>query len=136
MDVKNAPNLNSGVYVLWLDLPTPQKLTIGKLGTFIFEQGIYAYCGSAQRGLKQRIARHARQDKKCHWHIDYLRMYSRYLGAITILEQPKSGECWLVRELLKIPGSYLPVAGFGSSDCTCGSHLVRVSLAYPRPAGD
>lgn len=136
MSETNVPNSNFGVYAVWLYLPTAQNLTIGKLGTFWFEQGVYAYCGSAQRGLTQRIARHERLNKKLHWHIDYLRLYCDYLGAITIAEQSKAGECWLASELLKIPGSYFPIAGFGSSDCRCGAHLVKIPLVNPKLAGD
>lgn len=127
---------SNGVYLLWLYLPEPMKLTIGKLGTFLFAEGVYAYCGSAQRGLEKRLARHASLEKNLHWHIDYLRAYTHYLGAVIFTGQPKSGECWLVQELLRIPGSYFPVRGFGSSDCRCGAHLLRIPLAYPRQAGD
>ena len=37
----------TGTYVLLLHLPDNEQLTIGKLGTFDFPAGWYAYVGSA-----------------------------------------------------------------------------------------
>lgn len=122
---------NSGVYLLWLYLPQTVSITIGRLGICILSQGVYAYSGSAQRNLQQRIKRHRRLDKKLHWHIDYFRAKALYLGEVVFLDQPKHHECWLVQQLLCIPGTYYPVAGFGSSDCCCGSHFLKVPLATP-----
>ncbi|NLJ80407.1 MAG: GIY-YIG nuclease family protein [Firmicutes bacterium] len=121
---------DQGVYLLWLDLPQSCSITIGKLGEFTFTPGIYAYCGSAQRNLQARINRHRSLEKTLHWHIDYFRARARYLGEVLFLDLPKQGECWLVEELLRIPAAYYPVAGFGSSDCSCGAHLLKVPLAY------
>ena len=36
---------NTGVYVLWLYLPQTMSIGIGKLGTFQFDRGVYAYAG-------------------------------------------------------------------------------------------
>lgn len=124
--------INTGVYVLWLYLPETQLIRIGKLGTFPFSAGVYAYVGSAQRNLKQRVARHARLEKKLHWHIDYFRDQAEFLGAVLFSEAPKIGECLLARGILQIPGSFSPVSGFGSSDCGCVSHLLKVPCAHPR----
>ncbi len=122
---------NRGVYVLWLYLPQKMPITIGKLGTFSFEQGVYAYVGSAQRNMEQRVARHRRLEKKLHWHIDHFRAKANFLGVALFFDQPKASECRLAQELLKIPGTFPPVPGFGSSDCLCGSHFFRVPLAIP-----
>ena len=123
---------NEGVYVLWLYLPQTCSITIGKLGKFPFEQGVYAYVGRAQRNLEQRVARHRRLDKKFHWHIDYFRAKADFLGATLFFDHTRDKECWLVRELMRIPTSLFPVPGFGSSDCECGSHFVYLPLAWPR----
>jgi Uri superfamily endonuclease len=120
---------NKGVYVIWLHLPKRMGIAIGKLGTFDFEPGIYAYAGSAQRNLEQRVARHSHLDKKLHWHIDYLRVKAEFLGAALFYNQTKISECWLAQALLRLPGATLPAAGFGSSDCRCRAHLVQVPLA-------
>lgn len=124
--------INRGVYILWLYLPAEATITIGRLGSHLLKKGVYAYVGSAQRNLEQRLARHARLEKKLHWHIDYVRAKAKYLGAVCFYGQPKQGECWLTGELLKIPGSYFPIAGLGSSDCQCTSHFVKIPLANPR----
>lgn len=123
--------VDKGVYVLWLYLPHLSLITVGKLGTFSLEGGVYAYCGSAQRNLSARLARHRGLEKTLHWHIDYFRAHARYLGEVVFWERPKWGECWLINELLGIPGTFFPVSGFGSSDCSCVSHLVKVPLAIP-----
>ena len=39
--------METGTYVLLLQLPTDEELTIGKLGTFDFPAGWYTYVGSA-----------------------------------------------------------------------------------------
>ena len=83
--------VNSGVYVLWLYLPRRVSLTVGKLGTFSFPPGVYAYSGSAQRHLQQRIARHRRAAKKLHWHIDYFRAAAELLGFVVFPGAPKEG---------------------------------------------
>ncbi len=128
--------MDSGVYVLWLYLPKQTTITVGKLGAFSFQPGVYAYAGSAQRNLKSRIQRHQRFEKRLHWHIDYVRPYCLYLGDVVFPGRPKQMECWLVQELLRIPGAVYPVPRFGASDCRCGAHLVFVSIAEPRLTKD
>ena len=120
---------NSGVYVLWLHLPQPMSISIGKLGTFSFESGLYAYTGSAQRNLAQRVARHRRLEKKLHWHIDYLRAKAHFQGAAVFFDHGKASECWFAKQLLHLPGASCPVPGFGSSDCRCEAHLVEIPLS-------
>lgn|SRR5690625_1014499 len=123
--------VDKGVYVLWLYLPQKTSITVGKLGTFSFKQGVYAYAGSAQRHLKKRISRHSRLEKKLHWHIDYFRAKAQFLGATLFSDQEKKKECYLAQELLRIPTATFPVPGFGSSDCRCGSHFVYIPVAKP-----
>ena len=117
-----------GVYVLWFYLPESKQITIGKLGTFSFTPGIYAYCGSAQRNLYSRLERHERVKKNLHWHIDYFRAQALFLGSVVSLNQPKDGECRLAQELLKIPGAFYPAPRFGASDCRCPAHFIKVPI--------
>ncbi len=131
MGLQKSSAADKGVYVLWLYLPHPSRITVGRLGTFLFERGVYAYCGSAQRNLAARLARHRGIEKNLHWHIDYLRAHARYLGEVAHLGRPKEAECQLAAGLLQLPASYFPVPGFGASDCSCVSHLVKVPLAAP-----
>lgn len=114
--------------MLWFYLPATSKITIGKLGTFDFPAGVYVYCGSAQQNLANRIKRHERLDKKFHWHIDYFRARAYYLCAVVFPNEPKKGECLLAEQLLKIPGALCPVKGFGSSDCKCNSHFIKLPI--------
>lgn len=132
MENQSEANPNRGVYLLWLYLPKKAALSIGKLGTFQFDAGVYAYCGSAQRNLRQRLARHGRLDKKLHWHIDYFRAHSLYLGEVVFYDWPKEGECRLVRELLRIPGTRHGAPRFGAGDCRCGSHFLYLPLLTPK----
>jgi len=49
-----------------------QMIKVGALGEKCFDEGYYAYIGSALSGLKGRINHHLKTGKKLHWHIDYL----------------------------------------------------------------
>jgi sugar fermentation stimulation protein A len=94
-------------------------LRIGRTGYRIFEKGIYFYVGSGGPSPLKRIARHIRKVKRKHWHIDYLTVKSRVIGAF-VLESNVSLECTVARALGM---AFTPVPGFGASDCRCGSHL-------------
>jgi Uri superfamily endonuclease len=111
-----------GLYQLYIKLPKPRTIQVGKLGKFYFPKGYYIYTGSAQNGLDERIARHLRKKKKLYWHIDYLLKYSnierieRFPGLKT--------ECKLHKDTLKKMNGENFIEGFGSSDCSCGGHLM------------
>ncbi len=66
-----------GVCQLHLLIAKPARLKIGRLGVFLFPAGRYVYTGSALSGLNRRLARHQRQEKRLHWHIDYLLRHAR-----------------------------------------------------------
>ncbi len=118
-----------GVYVLLLDITTPQTLQVGSLGLITLAAGRYAYAGSARGagGLRGRLARHVRREKRLHWHIDHLTQRVA-VGQVYWLAAPEPLECRWVQKLLRLPGAALPAPGFGSSDCRCGcrSHLIRL----------
>lgn len=87
--------------------------------------GTYLYAGSANGpgGIAARVARHMRNDKKLHWHVDELTVAA---SEITALAFPGGSECVLVERLLK-EGYEAPLPGFGSSDCrSCPAHLLRL----------
>jgi len=72
------PSLGERTYVLILRLKRNRKIRIGRSkgsSPILFRAGYYAYVGSAfgPGGLKSRVKRHLRMDKKTVWHIDYLR---------------------------------------------------------------
>jgi Uri superfamily endonuclease len=71
-----------GAYILLVQLPRARGLVVGRLGTYAFPSGWYAYAGSALGGVEQRVARHLRESTVRHWHMLHL------LGA---LQAPASG---------------------------------------------
>ncbi|MBD3178960.1 MAG: DUF123 domain-containing protein, partial [Candidatus Latescibacteria bacterium] len=111
-------------YVLIMRLLSPRKIKVGSIGTIEFEKGYYGYAGSAMGpgGLPARLRRHFITEKKQHWHIDYLRPQS----LITeIWHSP--GTCNLehaAASALRSTGR--PITGFGSSDCSCATHLINI----------
>jgi len=109
-----------GAYMLILRLDEGRELDIGGLGRRRFEQGFYIYVGSAKKGLSRRIERHRRRRKKPFWHIDYLRESSLLHAALPILSSDDL-ECDIARGLGEVADKEVP--GFGSSDCSCPSHL-------------
>ena len=109
-----------GSYILILRLRSRQEIEIGKLGKLQFKAGYYLYAGSAQKNLTQRLERHRRERKNLFWHVDYLRAQAEFHWALPI-RTGDNLECELASALKKLCGWEVP--GFGSSDCSCGSHL-------------
>ena len=137
-----------GTYILELYLPRKRKITIGSLGEAIFPAGQYLYCGSAHGagGLQARLGRHLSGHGRVFWHIDYLRSVSQITGfgfccennrlMQLVADQPRVPinhqvplECQLSQTLASLPGSWIPLPGFGSSDCKsrCPAHFVGLS---------
>jgi Uri superfamily endonuclease len=108
-----------GTYVLLIHVPYDVQISIGALGDLELEAGYYAYVGSALGGLEQRVERHLSDDKKIHWHIDHLLTRGKVIDIIQG-ETTERKECAVAVELAK---HLKPIAGFGSSDCKCESHL-------------
>ncbi|HDI12653.1 MAG: GIY-YIG nuclease family protein [Hadesarchaea archaeon] len=109
----------SGTYSLIVHVPYSLAISVGGLGNVKFKSGYYAYIGSAMGGLEKRIGRHLSKKKKIYWHIDHLLLHARAVDVITAPGKIRK-ECEIAEELAK----RLPyVDGFGSSDCTCRSHL-------------
>jgi Uri superfamily endonuclease len=114
-----------GTYVLILKLPHSADICIGRLGSFRFPAGWYAYAGSARGpgGLAARLAHHLRSSKPLHWHIDYLRAQAHPVEIwYTAGEQKR--ECIWARALSGLSSASVPVSRFGASDCHCLAHLV------------
>ena len=108
-----------GCYCLIIKLSNNSKIKIGKkLGKLDFTKGHYVYVGSAMNSLESRINRHLSEDKKLHWHIDYLLKKAEI--TCIIYNENKKVECELSQFLkTKTDG----VKNFGCSDCECESHL-------------
>lgn len=125
-DAPTAP----GAYVLWLRLDAPLRVSAGDRPGLLYP-GDYLYCGSARGpgGLRARLARHWRREKRPHWHVDQITLAGRPLAAWI---DEGGDECALNAALGALP---IPVPGFGSSDCPrCAAHLRRIEKAAPLPA--
>lgn len=109
-----------GSYLVVLRLPQKRRVYIGSLGDLHLQKGFYIYVGSAMRALSARIERHRRTRKKCFWHIDYLREQAEFHAAMPIRSK-EDLECEIAASLHELTGFRIP--GFGSSDCSCPSHL-------------
>ncbi len=108
-----------GCYILILRLEEGRDIRVGELGERRFEAGWYVYAGSALSGLKGRLSRHLRQEKKLRWHIDYL-LKAAPVQDIIIVETPERVECFLAAI---VGESFTVIPKFGSSDCRCSGHL-------------
>ncbi len=115
-----------GLYLLILKLKRGQNIKAGRFRVTYFRPGYYLYVGRARRGFRARINRHFKKDKKTFWHIDYLLKKAPIVRALV---KPASfNECRMTRVLCRIlDNSYLPLPGFGASDCRCPGHLVYMA---------
>ena len=112
-----------GSYILLIHLYEDKNIQVGRLGKLFFKKGYYAYVGSAMNGIEQRVQRHLRQNKKTHWHIDYLLEHAE-IKNIFYKENQQSEECMLAEKLNQ---KLKNIQKFGCSDCKCNSHLYHGS---------
>jgi Uri superfamily endonuclease len=123
---KNMRELSDlpGTYLLLLHLDADERIEVGRLGELDFRKGWYIYVGSAfgPGGVGARLRRHLRQDKKRHWHIDYLRACAS-VREVWLCTAPLRLEHRWAERLQEASRSCRPVRAFGSSDCRCPSHL-------------
>ncbi len=121
-----APDPNSGLYVLLLEVVAPTSVRVGALGTLDFPAGTCLYVGSARRNLRQRVERHLAATKKVRWHVDYLTTHPgvRVVGAVLVTGS-KATECGLNRKVGRGVAGAVPLPRFGASDCRakCPAHL-------------
>lgn len=109
-----------GCYCLIISLNDEKSIKIGKrLGKITFAKGHYVYVGSAMNSLTARISRHLSDEKRMHWHIDYL-LKNADITDVIYNESDEKIECELSQCLAKKDKG---IAGFGCSDCNCESHL-------------
>ncbi len=118
-----------GSYVLVIFLSKNVKVEIGALGTISFSKGYYLYVGSAMGNvgsstLENRVKRHLTDstNKKIHWHIDYLLNDEHFLiTKLYIVPSLTRLECVIARDINEVSDSF--IKNFGSTDCSCKSHL-------------
>jgi sugar fermentation stimulation protein A len=121
-----------GTYLLLLRLSEPRRVQVGRLGALDFRPGWYVYVGSALNGLGYRLSRHARIEKRDHWHIDMLRTVTSLVAVVTRPGRERL-ECAIADRVCSWPGGSRPVPRFGASDCRCAGHLIHFDR---RPAVD
>ena len=128
MSVSGLPEF--GTYALILRLHRARRMQVGKLGTFNFPAGYYAYIGSAfgPGGIRARVKHHLAVPTKPHWHIDYFRKACKPVELWINDEWAKLEHSW-ARLMDQLPGAERPAPRFGSSDCNCPSHLYHFTGA-------
>jgi Uri superfamily endonuclease len=108
-----------GSYVLLIEMSEDKTIRIGKKGQILFSAGWYVYVGSAMNSIEKRVKRHFSKEKKHHWHIDYFLDEAKLINAF-YKESTVREEC-IIAGLFA--AECQPIPGFGSSDCSCDSHL-------------
>jgi Uri superfamily endonuclease len=111
---------------------------VGRLGELKFS-GLYGYTGSAMgkgsTNLRNRISRHLRSEqKKIRWHIDYLldRPDVEVKRVVTSATLEKRKECEVAMLLNESAEVLHRIDWFGSSDCSCSSHLAYLGTNLNR----
>jgi len=121
-----------GTYALILNSSNHANILVGKIGEIKLQPGFYMYIGSAfgSGGLRARIKHHKRITQKQHWHIDYLRSFINLKNVWFTYDSQHREHQWA--QLLKeSPAGFVPLRGFGASDCNCESHLFFFKLKPP-----
>ena len=123
-----------GTYILTLRCDGTGTIRVGRLGSISLRPGYYLYIGSAfgPGGLRARIGHHGRKSVRPHWHIDYLRRHTT-LESVAYGCGARCEHEWAAR-IGAAPGAAMVLRGFGSSDCSCETHLFRFDEA-PSLAG-
>lgn len=112
-----------GAYLLVIRLKESQRISVGNHPEETFKAGVYLYIGRDKRNVDARIARHLRKKKKHFWHIDYL--LEKAIIEDVWIRPHFYDECQTVRRIRDLLGDSLFTSRkFGSSDCSCYSHLV------------
>ena len=102
-------------YQLVIEVRSPVRCPVGRLGVVDFAAGTYVYTGSGRRNFEARLARHARAAKTLRWHIDYLLAAPGVL--IVEIVRSRREECRLNQA---VKGAVC-VPGFGASDVPRGA---------------
>ncbi|AFD00739.1 hypothetical protein Mtc_1999 [Methanocella conradii HZ254] len=110
-----------GTYTLIMSLKAPRRLKVGALGELYFDEGYYAYTGSALgSGGFARVQRHRAvadgKNRVRQWHIDYLLPYVEIVEVVTSPRPECAVAAEIDRHLARVPR-------FGCSDCQCPTHL-------------
>jgi len=113
-----------GTYALVLSAKASGFVRIGRIGKLRLQPGFYVYVGSAlgPGGVRARLAHHMKKSSHPHWHIDYLRPHTTVEEVWSCHDRTPWEHEW-ARYIRMARGASMPLAGLGSSDCRCESHL-------------
>jgi len=116
-----------GTYALNLKSHSSETIQVGCWGQLGLQAGYYIYVGSAfgSGGVRARVGRHFRTEKRKHWHIDYLQEYVTPMEAWVNYEAKPFEHEWA--QALNKMDEVITIQGFGCSDCRCSSHLFHLS---------
>lgn len=114
---------DTGTYVVVYACDVNARLQVGRWSEIELQPGYYLYVGSAfgPGGVRARVQRHCRKEKKLHWHIDYLSAQLSPLEAWLCYQDERLEHRWA--QALSEMKAMSPVEGFGCTDCDCRSHL-------------
>lgn len=121
--------MTGGTYTLVLSLPEPATIEVGALGVHAFDDGWYAYTGSALgTGGFARVDRHralaSGERAVRHWHVDYLLCHPASTIESVVETPGEDVECDVATQIGEpAPIDGEPIPRFGASDCDCRSHL-------------
>ena len=104
-----------------MKLDNNSDIKIGRRSAVTFPRGYYCYVGSAMNNLEKRINRHMSEKERFRWHIDWFLGYANIVDVKRI-ESDKRLECFLSRDVASLSDRVI-MKGFGSSDCSCETHL-------------
>lgn len=116
---------DAGVYMLLIRVRQAGRIMRAH-NAWTIVPGWYVYVGSAQRGLRARLARHARRKKRPHWHIDSLLLLGYVVSARVLVGAPRAVEARLARAWARAPGARV-LENFGATDSPAASHLIGFS---------
>ena len=125
----------SGIYLLLILFLDNSKVNIGKFGDLVIRKGLYVYVGSAMGsgGLRARIGRHLKTNKKLKWHIDYILSdkNSRIVGIIFSRTSKKMesdmAEC-LIKHGFKSIAPYLGATDYRYKKDKNYSHFLSIPI--------
>ena len=120
-----------GTYLVRLIPEHFGSVRIGKLGTLVLTAGeelIYVGSALGSGGLTARCRHHGRAATRPHWHLDYLRPHCRLIGCWVTRGLERREHDW-AHALGTLSDASWPQLGFGSSDCDCPAHLIRLESA-------
>ncbi len=129
---KEATSTKHGTYALVYFCSAPFQAVAGKLGPVFLSSGYWIYVGSAfgPGGLRSRLSHHLKPSRRPHWHLDYVKSTLRPVEIWTTTDPVKREHDWATL-FSALKGASRPIAGFGSTDCKCRSHLIHMT----RPPG-